>query len=147
MNLGVPPTTVRVVVDNAPTWLQYAVAFGTVGAAVFAGWAALVARRSAQAAMRLVTVETERDARERGQAFRRQAQRVSVDVAMASHEPAGGRQALDVLMAVMNASADPVLKVRVKIAVGDTVWGPQLIGTIAPGSRIVAIARLFAPPE
>lgn len=52
-----------VVIENDPSWLDYLIAIGTVGAAAFAAYAALVSRRAAAAAIDLVRVESGRDTR------------------------------------------------------------------------------------
>ena len=132
-----------VTVDNGPLWLQYLVAFGTAGAAIFAGWAALTARQAAAATRDLVAVEILRDGRSTEEARWRQARRITVDlVNQAQLDPSGDRIGFDQHMVLTNSSPDPIFKTRLKMVVGDAVWGPQLVGTLAPWQRVVVTARL-----
>ena len=39
-------------------------------------------------------------------------------------------------LVITNASTDPIFKMRIKVIVGDSAWGPQLIGGLTPGQRI-----------
>jgi hypothetical protein len=132
----------RVAVDAGPLWLQYMIGFGTLGAAIFAGVAAFVARRSTRAAEQLIKLESGRDERAAEDALWHQARRISVDVMSKAVTLANARRAYDIGLVVRNASVDPVFKCRLKIIAGDALWGPQLVGTLAPGDRIIVMARL-----
>lgn len=135
----------NVTIDNGPLWLQYLVAFGTAGAAVFAAFAALSARSAARASRDLVAVETTRDERLAEDARWRQARRITVDLMGQEGILApSGRRAHDMHLIVMNASPDPIFKARLKVVSGDAAWGPQLVGTIAPWQRIELTVRLMS---
>ena len=133
-----------VTIDNGPLWLQYLVAFGTAGAAVFAAWAALMTRRAANSSRDLVAVETVRDARSVEEARWRQARRITVDLSTEMTPlPPHDRRGFDAHLVIANSSPDPIFKTRLKIVVGDAVWGPQLIGNLAPWQRVELTARLM----
>ena len=133
-----------IIVDNGPLWLQYLVAFGTAGAAIFAGWAAWTARQAATATRDLVAVEIQRDVRSSEEARWRQARRITVDlVNHAQLDHSGDRIGFDQHLVLTNSSPDPIFKTRLKMVVGDAVWGPQLIGTLGPWQRVALTARLY----
>jgi len=138
------PQTIRI--ETGPTWLQYVTAIATGGAALAAAWAALNSYSSTKASQRLVQVEVERDERNRSEAFKRQAQRVTVDL---SGQPfdVSGVAALDMHARVSNSSADPISKVRIKLIAGGQRWGPMLVGTLSPWQKITVTARVFADPS
>ncbi len=133
----------RITVDNGPLWLQYVVAFGTLGAALFAGWAALTARAATRATRDLVSVERARDERAAEEARWRQARRVTVDLLGQEVTLPDGRPAHDMHLRVTNSSPDPISKLRLKIVVGDATWGPQLVGTVYPYALVSVTARLI----
>ena len=129
-------------------WIDLAIAVGTVGAAVFAGIAARVAATSAEASRELVKLERERDSAAIEAAHWRQARRITVDVrgrqrSDYSDEPELEPNAWDASCVVTNASVDPIFNARIKIVCDDERWGPQLVGTLAPGQRIEVIARIM----
>jgi hypothetical protein len=125
-------------------WLQAVAAVGTAVAALFAGWAAWIARRSAEASRDLVKLELERDLRSAEEARWRQARRVTVDLmGQEVFLPPDNTPAHDMYLVVLNGSTDPISKVRLKIVGGDAVWGPQLVGNVAPGNQVTLIARLI----
>lgn len=130
--------------NNGPVWLQYLIGFGTAGAAVFAGFAARAAKNAASSSEALVKVETERDKLLADEARWRQARRITVDLAFetAPVDCGAGRMAYETFLVVTNSSPDPIRKVRLQILLGDAIWGPQLIGTVAPGGRVETMARL-----
>jgi hypothetical protein len=100
-----------VVIETDPSWLDYLIAIGTVGAAAFAAYAALVSRRAAAAAIDLVRVESGRDTRAADEAMWRQARRVAVDM-RATPVPHPSPHELVVELGIWNTSADPMLKCR-----------------------------------
>lgn len=132
----------RITVDAGPLWLQYLVAFGTVGAALFAGWAAWSARTATRSTRDLVNVERTRDERAAEEARWRQARRVTVDLLGQGVTLPDGRGAHDMHVRITNSSPDPISKVRLKIVAGDATWGPQLFGTVYPYAQVLVTARL-----
>jgi hypothetical protein len=126
--------------------LDVVTAVGTVGAAVFAGWAALSSARAARVSRDLVLLERERDQERLEEAKWRQARRVTVDAGFQTVLDDRDRWlGVDAFARVTNASGAPISKVRVKMACDPEQWGPQLVGTIAPGDHIEIVARLLAP--
>jgi hypothetical protein len=133
---------VDVRVESGPLWLQYLTAFGTIGAATFAGVAAFMTRRAATASRGLVELERWRETRTIDELRTRHARRVVVDL---NGQPVTvrGRQAYDFILSVVNAGHDPVFKVRLKAHIGDATWGPQLLGNMSPGQQIHLMARIY----
>lgn len=126
-----------------PTWLDYLTAFGTAGAAVFAGIAVLVAALQGKSSRDLVELERRRDERAREEAHTAQARRIILDqmhVHMVDDE--GTVVGADVFLRIHNGSDDPINKVRVRLAFGASRHGPQLIGGIAPGATVSAVAYI-----
>ncbi len=136
----------NITIENGPDWLQYAVALGTVGAAIFAGVAARVAATATRATRDLVELETTRDQVTQNEALWRQARRVTVDMQLQTPHDCD-RPAADVFVQVSNWSPDPLRHLRLKVAVGDCSWGPQLLGTLGPHGRLTLHARLFSVGE
>ena len=125
-------------------WINLATAIGTVGAAWYAGRAARVAATSADASRELVKLERERDIAAIEAAHWRQARRVTVDVrGRQLWDEQGEAIAWDAGCVATNASVDPIFKARIKIVSDDERWGPQLVGTLAPGQSIEVTARIF----
>jgi hypothetical protein len=126
--------------------LDVVTATGTVGAALFAGWAALSSARAARASRDLVLLERERDQERLEEGKWRQARRVTVDAGFQTVlDDSDTLLGVDAFARVTNASGAPISKVRVKMACDSEQWGPQLVGTISPGDHIEIIARLLAP--
>jgi hypothetical protein len=125
-----------------PAWLQYVAALGTAGAAIFAGWAAFTARSATKATSDLVKVEVGRDRKTAEESLWRQARRITVELAHSAIVLPDGRQGNDVHAIVHNASSDPVSKIRLKVVVGESTWGPQLLGTLQPSQTITLTARI-----
>lgn len=50
----------------------------------------------------------------------------------------------DVFLRIHNGSSDPINKVRLRLAFGAGHHGPQLVGGIAPGATVTAIAYIPA---
>jgi hypothetical protein len=136
-------TVFRVTVDNGPSWVQHLIAFGTVGAALFAGWAALSARNSTAEARALIKLERSRDERAEEEAHWRQARRLSIEQMIEPGTLDDGRSAVDTRVVVTNLSGDPLLRSRLKIMIGSATWGPTLIGTLRPGQPVQLIVRLI----
>lgn len=126
-----------------PTWLDYLSAFGTAGAALFAGIAALVAALQGKSSRDLVDLERGRDERAREEERTAQARRVILDQ-MHDHmvDDEGSVVGADVFVRIHNGSADPINKVRVRLAFGANHHGPQLIGGIPPGATVSAVAYI-----
>jgi len=129
------------VIETEISWFDYVSAGGTIVAVILAGYAAVVAQRSANAAVDLVGVESARDARDAEDGEWRQARRVALDLqvgrVMGSDPP---RHSFE--LAVWNTAPEPILKARLKVTLGESTWGPQLVGTIGPGDRAVLTATL-----
>jgi hypothetical protein len=131
----------RVVVQGGHDWVDYLVAFGTVGAAAFAGWAALTARISVNRAKELIDLEHGRDQRSADEALWRHARRLTVTltVQQLSDEPG----VIYAQLVVLNSSPDPFLRSRIKLTAGGlTTWGPQLVGPILPNVPIELRVRM-----
>jgi hypothetical protein len=135
------------VIDNGPAWVQYLIAIGTIGAAGAAGWAAWSASRSSSEARDLIQLERNRDARASEDAFWRQVRRLSVELGGSPVVAADGRHAVDFLLAVVNASPDPFFGCRMKVTMGGSTWGPQLVGTLQPGAPAELRARIYSATE
>lgn len=130
---------------EGPLWLQYVMAFGTVGAAIFAGWAAWTARTTTMATRRLVELEVARDERVATRELWRQPRRVTVDLISRRSEQPDCRAAEDVRVRVLNDSPDPIRRPRLGVLVnGEERWGPQLLPTIPPWSSASLTARIYA---
>lgn len=114
--------------------LDWVSAVGTVLAIAIAGYAGLMAQRSAAAAVDLVRVESRRDERDATEATWRQARRVALDLVAAPVIAPTPTETV-VELRIWNTSSDPILKARIKVSVDGTTWGPQLGGTIGPGER------------
>ncbi len=140
------PSAVLVAAAEAPLWVEYVVAFGTAGAAIFAGWAALTARASTKATRNLVELEAARDQAAREDAEWRQARRITVDLVGRKVDLPEGRGASDFQAVVLNGSADPIRKCRLKVVDGNERWGPQLIGTIPAGGCVRVMTRIYNGP-
>ena len=137
-------SAVQIVVDGGATWLDYVVGVGTLGAAVFAGVAARTARDANRATRAIVGLETARDEQRRDEVLSHHPRRVSLELGSRSlADENGGAVGQDLQMIVLNPTPDPMFKCRLKMIAGDATWGPQLIGTIGPGERVLAAARLF----
>jgi hypothetical protein len=92
--------------DVGPVWVQYVVAVGTLGAAIFAGAAAFVAKRSTDAARDLIALERGRDDRAADRAFWSHARPITLGL---SYERCSvdGRQAYDVRLHAQNCGQTP----------------------------------------
>jgi hypothetical protein len=132
--------------DSGPVWLQYVVAFGTLGAAIFAGAAALAARNSTAAAKDLIELERGRDERQAEEALWRHARCVTATVHSAVRD-VDGRTAYDVHLMVHNAGSAPILFPRVKLLAGGVEWGPQVLGALGPNQRGGVVARIFSEAD
>jgi hypothetical protein len=110
---------------------------GTISAAGFAAWAAWAAQRAASASRDLVLTEQARDAKAAQEELFTQARRVMVELVTQpiANTPQSGPGRIAHLV-ITNASIDPIFKVRIKVIIGDAIWGPQLIGGLIPGQRI-----------
>ena len=131
-----------VLADSGPVWLQYLVAFGTLGAAIFAGAAAFAARRSTAAARDLIDLERGRDDRRAEEEFWRHARCVTAVVQSFVRE-IDGRNAYDVHLTVQNAGSTPILFPRIKLLAGGVEWGPQVLGALGPGQSGGVVVRIF----
>ena len=129
---------------------EWVIALGTIGAAVFAGWAAFSASSSARKTHDIVDIERTRDA-ERAEAARTaQAKRVVIDlqtVTLYAGPEAAEHVGVDLKLMVTNSSDTPIFKVRLKVQAGAAVWGPQLIGNIRPGQEIELYARIYTAAD
>ena len=110
---------------------------GTISAAGFAAWAAWAAQQAASASRDLVLTEQARDTKAAQEELFAQARRIMVELVTQPVADAPGSDPGRIAhLVVTNASNDPIFKVRIKVVVGDAIWGPQLIGGIRPGQRI-----------
>ena len=156
--------TIPVHVDNATNWLEYLVAFGTLGAAVFAGAAAGAAWRSARATERsaaiartsadaagksataaegLVGLEHDREDRAAEERRWRHARRVVLALQL---EPVATPRGpgFDVQALVHNTGDDPIRHCRLRIEAEGTVWGPQYLGHLGRNEEGGILVRLFS---
>lgn len=127
--------------------LDVILAIGTLGTAIFAGWAASSSRQAARASRDLARLEAEREERAAEDLHWRHARCVTVDLFTEEVADHGRRRGFDVLLTVTNAGVEPVRKARLKVLMGDAVWGPQLVGTITPGQSVRLTARLLTTAD
>lgn len=124
--------------------LDWLTAAGTVGAAVFAGWAALSSASAVRENRRLIAIERQRDL-DRSDAERtEQAKRVSV-VLVTQDAVIHDRQVVDFHMLLTNSSSGPLFRTRIRVDIGDKTWGPQLIAKLGAGERFELFARVYTP--
>ena len=57
---------------------------------------------------------------------------------------ADGQTVVDVRLTLLNGSSDPFHFCRVKITAAEVTWGPQLVGTLAPGAIVDVRVQLLA---
>ena len=151
--------------SNTPTWLQYLIAFGTVGAAIFAGAAAIAAwrsatatqestkvatratraaQRSANAARKLIAIENNRDEHDAKELQMRHARRVVLQLGIEPITASHGRRGFDVQALVHNAGDDPIRHCRLRIDAGGTVWGPQYLGHLGGREEGGLMVRIYS---
>lgn len=133
--------------SDSSNWLDWATAIGTVGAAVFAGFAAVVSAVSTRQTRDIVEIERDRD---RDAAERARLEQVkAVMVGMNTEEVFDGdrRIGADCRLVLTNGSSLPIYKARLKMIVGGVVWGPQLVGDVAPGQRVEVYARILTTED
>lgn len=129
---------------ESATLLDWLTALGTIGAVAIAGWAAWAATQSARVTRQMVKIERDRDEAARVS----QAQRVTVDLMTEDiFDETGNRVGADCRLYLVNASTAPLYRTRIKIVAGSAVWGPQLIGSVAPGQEIELYARLMTTAD
>jgi hypothetical protein len=103
--------SVRVIIDNGPSWMQYVTTVATAAAAAFAGFAAWVALKAARVSQDLVKLEAAREVANAEEAKWRQARSIMVD--LRGRDVVGADQrtwAFDAHLLVTNASRDPIFK-------------------------------------
>jgi len=132
-------------VDLTQQLLDLLTAVGTMGAAAFAGWAALTSQKAATASSQMVGLERARDIDAREEERLHQARLVMVDCATNSVvDEAGHPVGVDLVIRVVNAGREPIHRVRLKAIAGEVTWGPQLVGNLAPGMAYTLVARMNA---
>jgi len=131
-------------------WVEYVSAFGTAGAALFAGWAAWVgqgasrsANLSAQASLDLMTLEKTRDARMLEEKAQVAARSIVLSMAHRSVDKQGQHLGRDFCLTIRNAGLVAVFDTMLQVTVGGNTWGPQKVGAVAPGAAVEAYA--FVP--
>jgi len=134
---------------NPPSWLDYLTAFGTAGAALFAAWASFVgqsasrsARLSAEASYDLMELEKSRDAREIEEKALTAARSIVVSIAQRPFNVGSNMAGIDFCLTLRNAGLVPVFETLLQVRSADAIWGPQPIGSVAPGDSIEAYAHL-----
>lgn len=128
-------------------WLDWATAIGTIGATVFAGWAAKASAASAKQTRDIVEIERRRDREAAEVAKTVQAKAVMVGMWTEGVFEDDLRVGADCRLTLTNASQHPIFKARLKMTVGYAVWGPQLVGDMAPGQEVEVYARLLTTDE
>ena len=118
---------VEVVIESS--WLDYVIAFGTIGTAVVAAWAALSATSAARATRDLVEVERDRDDERK----RDQVHRVAVDLKILSRVAyANAADEHRFRVRIINNSLGPLRYVRVRVAIGGKQWVRRLSARLEP---------------
>lgn len=123
--------------------LDLVMAGGTVGAAAFAGWAALTSGRAAKTSSKMVELERDRDVAAREEDWFHQARLVIADcVTGPVLDDSGNSVGVDLVLRVVNAGREPIHRVRLKAVSGEATWGPQLVGNLAPGMAYTLVVRM-----
>lgn len=123
--------------------LNILMTIGTLLAAGFSGWAAWSARAASKHASAAIQLEQQRDEERREMERTRQAKLIMVDLATGDVTSKDGTVvAVDCFLRVTNGSTEPVFKVRVRLRVSTTTWGPQLIGNLAGGQTWTLTVRV-----
>lgn len=116
-------------------WTTIVGTMATVGAALFAGWAALAAAASARASRDLVAVERERDHRLQEQERNRQA--LCVYPTLSVQSPSSDQHPRGMGGILTNAGNEPVLDAAIRLKRGSLTWGPRSLAGVPPQNRVI----------